>query len=129
MADEPDGGLRQRQQPAFHRRYRNAGTGMGVQHAGDVRPRLVDRAVDHVTRFVDAVVGVRLPDDRALEVDLHQARGRDLLVQHTVEVDQQVVLAAGNARGDVIVDEVGHCVLVDQAITGGKINARLPFLG
>src|SRR5262245_54655258 len=35
MADEPDRSLRQRQQPAFHRRHRDAGTRMRVQHAGD----------------------------------------------------------------------------------------------
>jgi hypothetical protein len=129
MADEPHRGLRQRKQPARHRRYRYAGTGMGMEHAGDVRPRLVDRAVDHVTRFVDAVVGVGLPDDLALDVDLHQARRRDLLVEHAVEVDEQVILAAGDARRDVVVDEVGHPVFVHEAIAGGEVDARLPFLG
>ena len=58
MADEADRGLRQRQKPAFHRRYRDAGAGMGVEHAGDVRPRLVDGAMDHIAGLVDAVVGL-----------------------------------------------------------------------
>jgi len=89
----------------------------------------VDCAVDHVARFVDAVVGLGLPDDLALDVDLHQARCRDLLVEHAVKVDQQMVLAAGDARGDVVVDEVGHSVFVDQAVAGGEIDARLPLLG
>ena len=129
VADEADRGLRQRQQPAFHRRHRHAGAGVGVQHAGDIRPRLVDRAVDHVARLVDAVVGVGLPDDLALDVDLHQARGGDLLVEQAVEVDQQVVLGARDARGDVVVDEVGHPVRVDQPVAGGEIDPRLPLLG
>ena len=129
MADEPHRGLRQRQQPARHRRHRHAGAGVGVEHAGDVRPRLVDGAVDHVTGFVDAVVGVGLPDDLALDVDLDQARRGDLLVEHAVEIDEQMIVAAGNARRDVVVDEVGHPVLVDQAIAGGEVDARLPLLG
>ncbi len=48
VADEADRGLRQRQQPAFHRRDRDAGTGMRVQHAGYIRSRLVNGAMDHV---------------------------------------------------------------------------------
>ncbi len=123
MADEADRGLRQRQQAAFHRRHRDAGAGVGVQHACDLRPRLVDRAVDHVAGLVDAVVGVGLPDDLALDVDLHQARGGDLLVEQAVEIDQQVILGAGNARGDVVVDQVGHPVRVDQPVAGGEIDA------
>jgi hypothetical protein len=85
--------------------------------------------MDHVARLVDAVVGVGLADDLALDVDLHQARGRDLLVKEAVEVDEQMVRAAGNARGDVVIDEIGHAVFVDQTIAGGEIDARLPFLG
>ena len=102
---------------------------MGVQHAGDVRARLVDRTVDHVARFVDAVVGLRFPNDLALDIDFGEARCRDFLVEHAVKVDQQVVLAARDARGDVVVDQVGHGILVEQAIAGGEIDARLPFLG
>ncbi len=40
-----------------------------------------------------------------------------------------MIPAAGNARGDVIVDEVGHAELIDEAIARGQIDARLPFLG
>ena len=127
VPDETDRGLRQRQEPARHRRHRHAGAGVGVQHALHFGPRLVDRAVDHVAGFVDAVVGVGLPDDVALYVDLDQARGGDLLVDHAVEVDEEMILRARDARRDVIVDQVGHAVLVDQAIAGGEIDACLPF--
>jgi hypothetical protein len=40
----------------------------------DVRPRFVNRTLDHVARLVDAVVGRRFPDDLAFDVDLDQAR-------------------------------------------------------
>src|SRR5437764_1445148 len=72
---------------------------MGVQHAGDIRARLVDRTVDYVARFVDAVVGLRFPNDLALDIDFGEARCRDFLVEHGVKVDQQVVLAARYACG------------------------------
>src|SRR6185503_6440490 len=121
-------GLRQRKQPAGHRRHRDTGAGMGMEYAGDVRPRLVDGAVDHVAGFVDAVVGLGLPDDLALDVDLHQARRGDLLVEHPVKIDEQMI-GAGDARRDVIVDQVGYPVLVYEAIAGGEVDPRLPFLG
>ena len=99
-----------------------------VQHAGDIGTRLVDGAVDDVARFVDAVVGLGLPDDIALDIDLDQARRGDLLVEHAIEVDQQMVRGPGNPRGDVIINEVRHSVFVDEAIARGEIDTRLPFL-
>ena len=53
VALEADRGLRQRQKPALHRRDRHAGTRVRVDHASNVRPRRVDRAVDHVAGLVD----------------------------------------------------------------------------
>jgi hypothetical protein len=38
------------------------------------------------------------------------------------------VLGAGNTSGDVIVDEIGHFVVVDQPIAGGEVDPGLPFL-
>jgi DNA ligase (NAD+) len=55
--------------------------------------------VDHVARLVDAVVGVGFPQDVALEVDLDQAGSGDFLVEQAVEVDQQVIVVAGDAPG------------------------------
>ena len=127
VAVEADRGLRQRQQPALHRRDRHAGARVGVQHAGNVRPRLVDRAVDHIAGVVDAVVGVGLADDVAVDIDLDQARRGDLLVEQPVEIDQQV-LGAGNARRDVVVDQVGHAVGIDQPVAGREIDPGLPLL-
>ena len=104
MADETDGGLRQRQEPAFHRRHRHAGPRMRMQHTGDVRPRFMDGAVDHITGNIDAVIGIGLADDVALDVDLHQARRGDFLIEKAVQVDQEV-FGAGNPRGDVVVEQ------------------------
>src|SRR5215468_3078801 len=101
---------------------------MSVQHTLHLGPCLVDRAMDHIARYVDAVVGVGLPDDIAFNVDLDQARGRNLPVKEAVEIDQQMVGRARNARGDMIVDQIGHAVAVDQAIAGGEIEPRPPFL-
>ena len=46
--------------------------GMRVQHTGDVRARLVNRAVDHVAGLVDVVIRVGLPNDLAVNVNLHE---------------------------------------------------------
>jgi hypothetical protein len=89
----------------------------------------MDRAMDHVAGCVDPVIGVRLPDDVAFEVDLDEARRRDLLVEQPVEIDQQMIVAAGNARGDVVVDEVGHPIGIDQAVARREIEPGLPFVG
>ena len=77
---------------------------MRMQHTGDVRPRFVDGTVDHITGNVDAVIGIGLPDDVALDVDLHQARRGDFLIEKAVQVDQEV-FGAGNPRGDVVVEQ------------------------
>jgi hypothetical protein len=124
---EAHGGLGDGQQALGHARDCHAGARVGVYHAGHVRAGAVDGAVDDVAGMVVAVVGVRLPDDGAVEVDFDQAGSGHLLVHKAVEVDEQVVLLAGNAGRDVVVDEVGHFEAVDQPVTGGEVDARVPF--
>ena len=85
--------------------------------------------MDDVAGRVDRIVVFGLQHGIAVEIDLDQARGRDLLVQHAVGIDEDVVLGLGHARGDVVVDEVGHAVERHQPVAGGQIDARLPFLG
>ena len=44
--------------------------GVRMQNAGHLAARAMDRAVDNVARAVHVVIGVRLPDHLAIEVDL-----------------------------------------------------------
>ncbi len=126
-------GLGVGQQAAFHRRHRHAGPGVGVDDAVHVGLGHVDRAVDHEAGAVDAVVEARpelgLGQHVAVVVDLDQARGGDLLVEHAVGVDQEMVGLARHAHRDVVGDQVGHAVDVHQPVAGGEIDAGLPFLG
>ena len=129
MPIEADRGLADRQQSALHGGDRHAGARMRVNHAAHVGPRAMDCPMNDVAGLVDVVIGVGLPDDVAIEVDFGKARGGDLFVQQTVQIDQDVVLRARHAHRDVVVREVRHAVVIDQAIAGGKFDTRLPFLG
>ena len=129
MAVEAHRRLRKRQQPFFHRRDRDAGRGVRVDHAVRVLARLVHRAVDDVAGGVHRVAGVAVVDDVARQVDLDQARGGHLLVQHAVGVDQDVVRGPRHAGRDVVVDEIGHPVARHQAVARREIDAQRPFVG
>ena len=96
-AVEPRCGLGQRQQPALQRGDRHAGDGVGVHCGHGVRPRPVDRAVDHEACRMQAVSGVGLVQHLAVEIDLEEAGGRHLVEQHAVRVDEEVVRRVGNA--------------------------------
>ena len=123
---EAHGGLVERQQPAIERRDRLARHRVGVQDGVQVLARHVDRAVDDEAGAVH-LVG-RLVEDVAVDVDLDQARGGDLLVEEAVRVDQELVLGARHAQRDVVVDQVRPAVMGDQPVGGGELDARLPFL-
>src|SRR5262249_36171569 len=105
---------------ALHRGNRHAGAGMRMQHAGNIGAGPMDRAVNHISGFVDVVVGLRFPENLAVDMDFDQARGGDLLVEKAVKIEQHGVVFAGNTGGDVVIDEVGHAVDIDQAIAGGE---------
>lgn len=65
--------LCQGQQAALERRHRHRRPTVRMDHAGDVRARCMDRAVDDVARLVDAVVQIAeigLGQDRSAAVDL-----------------------------------------------------------
>jgi len=64
----------------------------------------------------------------ALEVDLHQAGGRDLVEEDAVGVDEERVLGARHAQRDMREDEVFPLVEGDQPIRGGEVDAGGPFL-
>jgi hypothetical protein len=65
----------------------------------------------------------------AVDVDLHQRRGGDLLEQQAVRVDQKMMLRPRHAGGDVGEDHVVPAMHRDQAIGGGEVFAHRPFLG
>ena len=56
----------------------------------DVRPGLVDGGVQHEAGLVDPEVGGALLHGLALHVDLHQAGGRHLAVQHSKRVQEKM---------------------------------------
>ena len=87
----------------------------------------VDRAVDDEARGID-VVG-RIGHLLAVDVDLHQARRRDLVEQHPVGVEEKVVVGTGHPRGEVREDEVVPAVVSDQTVGGGEVHALLPLFG
>src|SRR6185369_2213254 len=60
-------------------------------------------------------------------VDLHQAGGGDLLEHQTVRIDEELVVRARHARGDVREDEVVPLEQGDEPIGRGEVHARLPF--
>jgi len=80
----------------------------------------MDRAVNHIPGFVDVVVGLRFPENLAVDMDFDQALGGDLLIEKAVKIEQDDIVFAGNTRGDVVIDEVGHAVYIDQAIASGE---------
>jgi hypothetical protein len=88
----------------------------------------MDRAVNHVPRFIDVVVCVGLPDGLAVDVDLYQAGSDDFLVEQAVEIEQDNIFLTRHTRGDMIVDEICHPIDIDEAIAGGEIKTCLPFL-
>ena len=71
----------------------------GVHHAIDVRPRLVDAAVNGEACCVEAAI---VAVDLAVEVHLDQARGGDLMEQIAVIVDQEALRIVGNAHRHVV---------------------------
>ena len=129
MARKSHGGLRQRHQALRQRAHGCPGAGVRVDDAFGIVPGAVHGAVDHIAGGIDRVVVIGLQDGLALEVDLDEARGGDLLIQHAVGIDQHVLVGTRHARRDVVVDEVRHAVERNKPVAGGEIDARAPFLG
>jgi hypothetical protein len=126
--DEAHRGLREGHQAGFHRRHRHTGDGVRVDHAIDLVPRAVDRAVDDEARLVDVVLG-RVEQDLAVQVELDETRGVHLLVEHAVGIDEEGVVFARHAGRDVVGDHLVHAVQMDKAVGGGEIDALRPFGG
>ncbi|MNS26248.1 hypothetical protein D3C72_581650 [compost metagenome] len=111
LAIKLHGHLVERQQPTFQRRHRTTCPGVGVQHTTGILAGSMDGAVDDETGRVDRVR--RRFHWPALQVDLHQAGGRDLIEQQAVRVDQEVVLRPRQAQGNMGEDQVAHTEMGD----------------
>ena len=81
----------------FDLTHRNDVWCVEVDDALDVGPGLVDGAVQHEARLVHSEVGGALLHGLALHVDLHQARGRHLAVQHPERVQQEMFRVLAHA--------------------------------
>ena len=106
------------------RSHRRSVSRVKVHDAAGVLARLVDGRMD------GEAAGLMLIRSRvsfAVEVDLDQARRRDLLEHHPVGIDQEVMVRARHARRNVGVDEVVPAVQGDEAIAGGEIDALVPL--
>lgn len=98
---------------------------MQMHDAAGVLAHLVDRGVNSEAGRIDVVIG--FAQQVAVEIDLHEAGCGDLLEDQTVGIDQEVVLGAGHACGDVGVDEIVPAIERDEAIGCGEVDALRPF--
>ena len=118
-------GLRVRQQPLLHRRHRLAVRRVEVEHRGGILARGMDRRMDHEAGAVDGCG--RIADRIAVEVDLDQRRGGDLLEHHVVRIDEEMVLRPRHPRREMREDQVVPPVERDEAVGGGEVDAQRPF--
>jgi CRP/FNR family cyclic AMP-dependent transcriptional regulator len=119
--------LRQRQHAGLLCRHGDAVDRMRVQHAGCVVPRRVNGAVNREAGRVDRER--RLFQLVALQVDLDQARSRDLLEHQSIWIDEKLVLGSRHARADVGEHQVIPVEQRHQPIGCCQVHARLPLLG
>ncbi|MNN50411.1 hypothetical protein D3C81_1649950 [compost metagenome] len=98
---------------------------MEVDHALHVVAALVQGAVDREAGGVD--LEAVIADRPAFGIDLHEARSRDLVEKPAVRIDQELVLRAWHAHGNMGVDQVGELELCRQAVGGGQLHAHRPF--
>ena len=118
--------LRQRQQSFLQHRDGDAGGRMGVDHAARIVAPAMHRAVNDEPRLVYARIAAI--DHVSIEVDPHQIRGRHLIERHAEGVEQEMLLRPRHARGDVGEYQIGPAEQRHQAIAGGELHPRLPFL-
>ena len=116
--------LIERQQSLLLTGHRDAGDGVGVQHADRVGPRRVHGAVNGEAGRIDAEAQ-RVVDDVAVDIDGDQVGRRHLFETQAVGIDQETVMAAGEPDRDVGVDAVVETEPVDQPVGGGEIDPGL----
>ena len=72
---------------------------------------------------------VAAPDRVAVDADLDQRRGGDLLEHHVIGVDQEMMLGPRDPRRQMGEDQIVPAVQRHQPIGGGKVDPRLPLAG
>ena len=109
-------------------RNRDTRRRVGVDDACYVLARAVNGGMNDKAGFVDRIGAVEpLVDPVAVDIYLHQIAGAHLVEHHAIAVDEELVLKAGHARGNVRVYDVGHAEVGDQAVERRQIAAGLPF--
>ena len=119
--------LRDGEQARPLRRDGDAVQRVRVEHAFGVVARGVDGAVDDEARGVDRKG--RVIELLTLLVDLDQARGGDLVEEHAVGIDQELVRRARHPRRDVGEHEVLPAKACHEPVAGGEIHPHRPFFG
>ncbi len=119
------GVLRQRQEALGLGRDGDALVGVHMHDEARVLAGAVDRRVDHIARGVDAVGA--LHHDVTVKIDLHQGRGGDLLEIQAERVDQEVMLRARHAGGDMGEDQVVPLLQGHQPVERREVDPRAPL--
>ena len=121
-----EGGLlAERQQTALLCADGDAGARVRVQHTTRIFTHLMHAAVNRETSRVYGKG--RFAQFVATLVDFDQAGRGDFIKHQAIRVDQKVMFWPRNARADVGEHQVAPAVGGDQAVTGGQVNAELPF--
>lgn len=95
-----------------------------MNDALDVGPGRVDGRVQLVAGDLHAKVGRALLDDAALHVGLHETRGRHLVVQKTIGIDEEVLLVLVETGSDQATDALRPAVQVEQPEDSGELAAQ-----
>ena len=82
--------------------------------------------MDDETRLVHIEIGIL--EHIAVDIDLDQGRRRDLLVEESVGIDQELILGSRHSQGNMVIDQMGPAKMRRQAVSGGELDPRLPFL-
>ena len=99
---------------------------MNVHHAVRVGLRGMNGAMEREAGRVDRPVAGA--DEPAFEVDLDQVRRGDFAVVQAEGVDEKVRLGPGHAQRNVVVDELAPAQVRKDAVSGGELHARVPFV-
>ena len=94
--------------------------GVGVRQLGVEHRMLREARKVHRIRTVIQLIARR--------IDLEQVAGGHFAPQQAERVDEEIILPR-HAQGDVVVDALAPAHVVENTVSGGQIQPRLPFLG